>query len=165
MLEGALEHRDSAGHGSVIRPGDGQRMSAGTGISHSEYNHSPTAPVHFLQIWILPEQRGLTPEYEQQTIAPAALQGQWGLIAARGGRDGAVTVHQDVDVLVTRLDSGSRAAYHLRSGRHAWMQVARGHVLLNDVALNTGDGAAVSGITTLDVVAVEPAEVLLFDLA
>jgi redox-sensitive bicupin YhaK (pirin superfamily) len=165
VLEGALEHRDSAGHGSVIRPGDVQRMSAGTGISHSEYNHSPTAPVHLLQIWILPAQRGLTPGYEQRSFAPEALQGQWAVIANREGRGGAVTVHQDVDLLVTRLDPGARAAYHLRSGRHAWVQVARGGVLLNEVALHAGDGAAVSGITTLEVVASEPAEVLLFDLA
>jgi quercetin 2,3-dioxygenase len=165
VLEGALEHRDSTGHGSVIRPGDVQRMSAGTGISHSEYNHSQTAPVHFLQIWIVPERQGLTPGYEQRSFAPTVLHGQWSLIAAREGRNGAVTVHQDVDVLAARLDPGAHAAYHLRSGRHAWVQVARGQVMLNDLTLNIGDGAAVSGITTLDVVANEDAELLLFDLA
>ena len=107
VLEGALEHRDSTGNGSVIRPGDVQRMSAGTGISHSEYNHSPTAPVHFLQIWILPERQGLDPSYEQRSFAPEELRGQWRLMAARDGRDGAVVVHQDVDVLAVQLEPGA----------------------------------------------------------
>jgi quercetin 2,3-dioxygenase len=165
VLEGALEHRDSTGNGSVIRPGDVQRMSAGTGISHSEYNHSHTAPVHFLQIWILPERRGLKPGYEQRSFGPEALRGRWRLIAARDGREGAVTVHQDVDVLVARLGPGERVTYRLRPGRHAWVQVASGGGTLNDLALKEGDGLAVSDIAALDFVASDGSEVLLFDLA
>jgi quercetin 2,3-dioxygenase len=165
VLEGALEHRDSTGNGSVIRPGDVQRMSAGTGISHSEYNHSPTAPVHLLQIWIVPERQGLEPGYEQRSFTPEELRGQWRLIAAGGGREGAVTVHQDVDVLVARLEPGERVAYSLQSGRHAWVQVADGGGKLNGASLNAGDGAAVSGVAGLDFVASTRSEVLLFDLA
>ena len=165
VLEGALEHRDSTGNGSVIRPGDVQRMSAGTGISHSEYNHSPTTPVHFLQIWILPERQGLAPGYEQRSFAPEELRGQWRLIAARDGREGAVVVHQDVDVLVAQLEPGEQVAYHLRPGRHVWVQVASGGVTLNGVSLKEGDGAAVSEVAALDLVAVDRSEVLLFDLA
>jgi redox-sensitive bicupin YhaK (pirin superfamily) len=164
VLEGALEHRDSTGNGSVIRPGDVQRMTAGTGISHSEYNHSPTAPVHFLQIWIMPERQGLAPGYEQRSIAPAEMRGQWRLIAARDGRDDAVVVHQDVDVLAVQLEPGEHVAYHLKPGRHAWVQVARGGVTLNDIPLKEGDGAAVSETAALDVLAIDGSEVLLFDL-
>ena len=145
VLEGALEHRDSTGNGSVIRPGDVQRMSAGTGISHSEYNHSPTAPVHFLQIWILPERQGLDPSYEQRSFAPEELRDQWRLMAARDGRDGAVVVHQDVDVLAVSWSQGAQVGYHLKAGRHAWMQLARGGVILNGISLKEGDGVAVSG--------------------
>jgi quercetin 2,3-dioxygenase len=165
VLEGALEHRDSTGNGSVIRPGDVQRMSAGTGISHSEYNHSPTTPVHFLQIWLLPERKGLAPSYEQRSFAADALRGQWRLIAARDGREGAVVVHQDVDVLVARLEPGEQVGYQLRPGRHAWLQLASGGVTLNGVALKEGDGVAVSESMALDLVAVDRSEVLLFDLA
>ncbi len=165
VLEGALEHRDSTGNGSVIRPGDVQRMSAGTGISHSEFNHSPTMPVHFLQIWILPARQGLAPSYEQRSFTPAELRGQWRLIAARDGRDGAVVVHQDVDALVAQLEPGEQVTYRLQPGRHAWVQLARGGVSLNGVSLAEGDGAAVSEVATLDLMAVERAEVLLFDLA
>jgi quercetin 2,3-dioxygenase len=165
VLEGALEHRDSTGNGSVIRPGDVQRMSAGTGISHSEYNHSPTMPVHFLQIWIVPERRGLQPGYEQHTFAPAELRGQWRLIAARDGRDGAVVVHQDVEVLAARLEPGEEIAYHLRPGRHAWLQLARGGVTLNGMSLKEGDGASVSEVADLTITAGDSSEVLLFDLA
>jgi redox-sensitive bicupin YhaK (pirin superfamily) len=165
VLEGALEHRDSTGNGSVIRPGDVQRMSAGTGISHSEYNHSHTAPVHFLQIWISPERQGIEPGYEQRSYTAEELRGQWRLIAARDGREGAVTIHQDVDVLVARLEPGERVTYRLQAGRHAWVQVASGGVTLNGVALKVGDGAAVSKTAELDLVASDRSEVLLFDLA
>jgi redox-sensitive bicupin YhaK (pirin superfamily) len=164
VLAGALEHHDSTGNGSVIRPGDVQRMSAGTGISHSEYNHSPIVPVHLLQIWIMPERQGLEPGYEQRSLASEEMRGQWRLIAARDGREGAVTVHQDVDVLVARLEPGERLTYRLQSGRHAWVQMAGGGIMLNDVSLKVGDGAAVSNITALDVVASDRSEVLLFDL-
>jgi redox-sensitive bicupin YhaK (pirin superfamily) len=165
VLEGALEHRDSTGNGSVIRPGDVQRMSAGTGISHSEYNHSHVDPVHFLQIWIMPVRQGLEPGYEQRSFTPEELRGGWRLIAANDGRDGAVTVHQDVAVLVARLEPGERVNYPLQSGRHAWVQIAAGEVILNDVPLNVGDGAAVSEVATLDCIANARSEVLLFDLA
>jgi len=165
VLEGALEHRDSTGNGSVIRPGDVQRMSAGTGISHSEYNHSPAAPVHFLQIWIPPERQGLDPSYEQRSFAPEELRGQWRLMAARDGRDGAVVVHQDVNVLAVQLEPGAQVSYHLKAGRHAWVQLARGGVTLNGVSLKEGDGAAVSESAVVDIVAIDRSEVLLFDLA
>jgi redox-sensitive bicupin YhaK (pirin superfamily) len=140
-------------------------MSAGTGISHSEYNHSPTAPVHFLQIWILPERQGLDPSYEQRSFAPEELRGQWRLMAARDGRDGAVVVHQDVDVLAVQLEPGAQVGYHLKTGRHAWVQLARGGLTLNGVSLKEGDGAAVSESAVLDIVAIDRSEVLLFDLA
>src|ERR671924_2139197 len=140
VLEGALAHRDSTGTSSVIRPGEVQRMSAGTGISHSEYNRSRTEPVHFLQIWILPDRQGLQPSYEQRSFASEELRGQWRLIAARDGREGAVTLHQDVDVLVARLEPGEQVAHHLRPGRHAWVQVASGGAMLNGVSLKEGDG-------------------------
>jgi quercetin 2,3-dioxygenase len=165
VLAGALAHRDSTGNGSVIRPGEVQRMSAGTGISHSEYNHSPTAPVHFLQIWILPERQGLEPSYEQRLFAPEELCGRWRLIAARDGRDGAVALHQDVDVLATQLESGAQVTYRLQPGRHAWVQVASGGVRLNGVSLEEGDGAALSEIAELNIMGSERSEVLLFDLA
>jgi redox-sensitive bicupin YhaK (pirin superfamily) len=165
VLEGALEHRDSTGNGSVIRPGDVQRMSAGTGISHSEYNHSPTTPVHFLQIWILPEQRGLAPGYEQRSFTPEELRGQWRLIAAKDGREGAVVIHQDVDVLAAQLEPGEQVTYRLQPGRHVWVQTASGRATLNGLLLKKGDGVAVSEVAALDLVAVDGSEVLLFDLA
>jgi quercetin 2,3-dioxygenase len=150
VLEGALEHQDSTGNGSVIRPGEVQRMSAGTGISHSEYNRSRTEPVHFLQIWIMPNRQGLQPSYEQRSVAPEELRSQWRLIAARDGREGAVTVHQDVHVLATQLEPGEHVVYQLQPGRHAWLQVARGAVTLNGIQLKTGDGAAISQEEGLD---------------
>jgi hypothetical protein len=165
VLEGTLAHRDSMGNGSVIRPGDLQRMSAGTGISHSEYNRSLTAPVHLLQIWILPERQGIQPGYEQRFFAPEELHGQWRLVAARDGRDGAIMVHQDVDVLATRLESRAQVSYQLKPGRHAWVQVASGGIQLNDVTLGEGDGAALSEVAELSLTAGVDSEVLLFDLA
>ena len=165
VLEGALAHRDSTGNGSVIRPGDVQRMSAGTGISHSEYNHSPTTSVHLLQIWIRPERQGLEPSYEQRSFVPEEFRGRWRLIAARDGREDAVVVHQDVDVLATQLAPAAQVTYRLQPGRHAWVQLARGGVTLNGMSLKEGDGAAVSEVAVLDLVAVDDSEVLLFDLA
>jgi len=164
VLEGALAHRDSMGNGSVIRPGDVQRMSAGTGISHSEYNHSQTEPVHLLQIWIVPEQTGLSPSYEQRSFELGAKGGGWRLIAAREGRDGAVTVHQDVEVFAARPAPGERVVHRLKPDRHAWLQVARGALMLGGIALQAGDGAAASDEAMLDVTANEASEVLLFDL-
>jgi hypothetical protein len=165
VLDGALEHRDSLGTGSVIHPGDGQRMTAGTGIRHSEYNHSSTEPVHLLQIWILPEQRGLEPGYEQKQFPIENKRGQWCLLASHDGRDGSVTVYQDVSLSVTILEPGEHISYSLKPDRHAWVQVARGAVTLNGAPFNQGDGAAISEEDRLEFSATEPAELLLFDLA
>jgi hypothetical protein len=160
VLEGALEHQDSLGTGSVIRPGEVQRMSAGTGIRHSEFNHSQTEPVHFLQIWILPDRQGVQPGYEQKRIG---LDGQLRLVASPDGRDGSVTIHQDACVYAARLN-GSEVTHTLASGRRAWLQVARGAVKLNGTTLQTGDGAGVENEPTLNLTAEGSAEVLLFDL-
>ncbi len=165
VLEGALEHKDSLGTTGVIRPGEVQRITAGAGITHSEYNHSETEPVHLLQIWILPEKNGLKPGYEQKFVGGDALKGKLRLIAAPDGRDGAVTVHQDVALYAGALPSGGKVVHTLKSGRHAWLQVARGAVTLNGQSLRAGDGAAVSDEPRLEIAATKDAEVLLFDLA
>jgi len=168
VLAGALTHADSMGTGSTIRPGDVQRMSAGTGVTHSEFNASRTDPVHLLQIWILPEQRGLRPEYEQNAFPEAERRGRLRLIASQDGADGAVTVHQDVRLYATVLDSGQQVTQALAPGRFAWVQVARGAVALNGSALAAGDGAAIQGESQLEIVANGAAgtsEPLLFDLA
>ena len=165
VIEGALEHKDSMGNGSVISPGDVQRMSAGTGITHSEYNHSRTAPVHFLQIWIVPERKGLQPGYEQKRFSREDMRGTLRRIAAPGGRDGALIVHQDVSLYAAVLDPGQKATHVLDAGRHAWVQVARGSITLNGIPVQAGDGASVSEEPRLEFEGKEPAEVLLFDLA
>jgi quercetin 2,3-dioxygenase len=165
VLEGALEHKDSMGNGSIIRPGDVQRMSAGTGVTHSEYNPSRTEPVHLLQIWILPERTGLRPSYEQRTFSEAERRGVLRLIASGNGRDGSVTIHQNADVYATLLEPRADAVHHLRPDGHAWLQVARGAVSLDGHRLETGDGAAVSEESALRITAVAPSEVLVFDLA
>lgn len=165
VLEGALEHKDSLGTGAVIAPGEAQRMSAGTGIRHSEFNHSKSDPVHLLQIWIIPEQQGLQPSYEQRDFPLEEKRGKLRLIAARDSRDGAVTVHQDVDLFVTLLTPGEKVIHQLKPNRHAWVQVARGAVLLNGMPLKAGDGAAVSQEEKLEISANDTSEILLFDLA
>jgi len=165
VLDGALEHRDSLGNGSVIRPGDVQRMSAGTGITHSEYNPSQAELVHFLQIWVLPARTGLAPGYEQRHFPAGERQGRLRVVAAPDGRDGAVTVHQDVTLCAALLQGGDRLVQPLQPHRHAWLQVARGAVVLNAISLAAGDGAAVSAEPELRLVAAQAAEVLLFDLA
>jgi redox-sensitive bicupin YhaK (pirin superfamily) len=165
VLDGALAHKDSTGTSSVIRVGDVQRMSAGTGISHSEYNASPTEPVHFLQIWIIPDETGLAPGYEQRAFAIHEQPNRWMLIASKEGRDGSVTVHQDVAVWAIRCASGSRPVFQIKPGRRGWLQVARGAISLNGTALNAGDGAAASDEEILETTALEEAELLLFDLA
>jgi len=165
VLEGALEHKDSMGTGSTIRPGDVQRMSAGTGVTHSEFNPSKDAPVHFLQIWILPERAGLRPEYEQKRFPEAERRGRLRLIASRDGREGSVTIHQDASVYVASLDAGQRVEHRPAAGRSAWVQVARGSLKLNGKALEAGDGAAIAGEAELTITALEPSELLLFDLA
>jgi len=165
VLEGALEHKDSMGNGSVIRPGDIQRMSAGTGVTHSEFNPSGEAPVHLLQIWLLPNQRGLLPSYEEKRFPPEALRGRLALIAAGDGRQGAVTIHQDADLWTARIGPGEPVRHNLKPGRHAWLQVARGAVSLSGRTLGAGDGAALTDEPALEISATAPAEVLLFDLA
>ena len=165
VLEGGLAHKDSTGGGGVIRPGDVQRMSAGTGVMHSEFNASRTEPVHFLQIWLLPDRRGITPGYEQKHFPPEQRKGQLRLIASPDAADGSVKIHQDARVYTTLLGQGETVTHTLTPGRHAWVQVASGKVRLGDVALSAGDGAAISNDPSLRLTADEPAEVLLFDLA
>ena len=164
ILEGALEHRDSMGNGSVIRPGDVQRMSAGTGVRHSEKNPSAEEPVHLLQIWILPAEGGIRPGYEQKSFAEGERRGRLRLVASPDGGGGSVTIHQDARLYSTRLAAGQSVEHELRPGRHAWAQVARGAVELNGQSLARGDGAAASEEARLVITAGEPAEVLLFDL-
>jgi quercetin 2,3-dioxygenase len=165
VLEGALEHKDSLGTGAIIKPGEVQRMSAGTGIQHSEFNPSQTEPVHLLQIWLLPDTNGLPPSYEQRDFPLEERRGKLRLVAARDARDGAVKVHQDVDLYAAVLDKKSLVSHAFQSNRHAWVQVARGSVLLNGLPLEKGDGAAVSDESEVVVEATENAEILLFDLA
>lgn len=164
VLDGALEHRDSIGTGSVIRPGEVQRMSAGTGILHSEFNPSDSAQVHFLQIWIIPERAGIAPGYEQKEFPAAERQGRLRLVAARDGRDGALTIHQDVDLYAALLATGDNVDFTLRDGRQAWLQVARGGLTVNGAALAAGDGLGITETGTLAIAAGEAAEFLLFDL-
>jgi redox-sensitive bicupin YhaK (pirin superfamily) len=164
VLEGALSHRDSMGTGSVIRPGDVQAMSAGRGVTHSEFNGSEADPVHFLQIWLLPSERGLQPRYDQKTFA-AADRGGLRVVASPDGRDGSVTIHTDAVLRAGRLEPGQTAELALVAGRHAWVQVARGILRLNGQEVRAGDGAAISGEPALQLEALEAAEVLVFDLA
>jgi redox-sensitive bicupin YhaK (pirin superfamily) len=166
VLDGAIEHKDSMGNGSVIRPGEIQRMSAGTGVTHSEFNHSKQDALRFLQIWILPERRGIEPGYEQKKLDRRALSQGLVPVASREGGGSAVLIHQDATIYATLLARGSRVTHTLAPGRHAWVQVARGAVLLEGLKLAEGDGAAVSDLRTLTLEGVaDEAEVLLFDLA
>jgi len=165
VLEGALEHQDSLGTGSVIRPGDGQRMSAGKGIRHSEKNPSLSDPAHLLQIWILPERPGLEPSYEQKAFPEEEKRGKLRLIAAPGGEDDSVTIHQDAKLYVSLLEPGEEVSHQLGKGRHAWLQVAKGTVDLDGNSLTQGDGAAINNEQKLSVKGLESAEILLFDLA
>lgn len=165
VLEGALAHKDSLGTGSEIRPGDVQRMSAGTGIRHSEFNASKTEPVHFLQIWIIPEQEGLQPGYEQKTFAAPEKAGKLRLVGSRDGREGSVTIHRDVDLYATVLSPGERIAHTLKAGRGAWVHVARGAIALNGQHIKAGDGVAVETPGEIALTDGEDAEVLLFDMA
>ncbi len=165
VLEGALEHKDSLGTGSVVRPGEIQRMSAGTGVLHSEYNGSKTDLLHFLQIWIIPEARGLAPGYEQKGFTEAERQGRLRLIASPDGGDGSVTVHQDLSLYDGLLSPGEEVTHSLAAGRHAWVQVARGAVSLNGERMLAGDGAALSNELQLFLRAEQASEVLVFDLA
>jgi redox-sensitive bicupin YhaK (pirin superfamily) len=165
VLEGALEHRDSMGNGSVMRPGDVQRMSAGTGVRHSEYNASKSESVHLLQIWIYPERNGLKPGYEQKAFSAAEKRGQLRLVASPDGREGSVTIHQDAEVYAALLGAGETVRHELRPGRYGWVQVARGEVKLDGKDLTAGDGAALSEEKAIELTGNRDAEVLVFDLA
>jgi redox-sensitive bicupin YhaK (pirin superfamily) len=168
VLDGALAHKDSMGTGSTIRPGDVQRMSAGTGVAHSEYNASPSDPVHFLQIWLIPSQRGIAPSYEQKTFSREDKSGRLRVVASPTGRDGSVSIHTDATLYAGVFGADEKAQLELAPGRHAWVHVARGSATVNGQALATGDGAAISNEATVSVqgpASGEPAEVLVFDLA
>ena len=165
VLEGALEHKDSIGTGSVIRPGDVQVMSAGTGIRHSEFNHSKTEPVHFLQIWVVPDRQGIAPRYEQKTFPDVDKRRKLRLVGSSDGRDGSVVVHQNVRLFAALLNSGEQVTHALQSGRKGWLQIVRGTVTMNGHDLAAGDGAAGAGEPALTVTAkVDATEILLFDL-
>jgi redox-sensitive bicupin YhaK (pirin superfamily) len=164
ILQGALEHRDSMGNGSIIRRGDAQRMTAGTGVRHSEANPSPNAAVHLLQIWIMPNEQDLTPGYEEKRFSDEEKRNQLRLIVSPHGSAGSVKIHQDAKIFASLLDEAKEVNHALDNGRSAWLQVAAGSVTLNDVALKQGDGAAVSEESVLRITAQQPAEVLLFDL-
>jgi redox-sensitive bicupin YhaK (pirin superfamily) len=162
ILDGAIEHRDNMGNRGVIRPGEVQKMSAGTGVMHSEFNPSKTQPAHLLQIWLMPDHKGIKPSYEQHTFTPGEIAGQFQPIA---GKDGAVSIHQDAELFAAKLEPGQKAGHPLAEGRHAWIQVARGAGKLNGTELKAGDGAAISDERSITFEPSEPSEVLLFDLA
>jgi len=165
ILEGALKHEDSMGNGSVIQPGDVQRMTAGTGVRHSEFNGSADEPVHLLQIWIIPNADNLPPSYEQKAFTVDERQNQLRLIASSDGRDGSVTVNQDVSLFASILEAGKSVEHPIDSKRYGWLQVARGAVDVNGEQANQGDGVVIVAESSLTIRASEPAEVLLFDLA
>lgn len=165
VIEGALEHKDSMGTGSVIRPGEVQRMTAGTGVAHSEYNHSQSDDVKFLQIWILPDRRGHEPSYEQKAFSEAERTGQLKLVASPDGRDGSVTVHQDVCLYSSLLEAGSKIKFESDPGRHLWLQVVEGELSVNGNAVSAGDGAGISKESLVNLESSKGAHILLFDLA
>lgn len=164
VLNGALEHKDSIGTGSVIKPGELQRMTAGSGIHHSEYNHSKDDTVHFLQIWIEPAKKGLKPGYEQIAFDDAEKRGKLRLIGSTDGRDGSVTIHQDVDLYAGLFDGDERTSFELRDGRGAWVQVTRGTIVVDGETLTAGDAIALTDISDIIIEQGEEAEILLFDL-
>jgi len=165
VLEGALAHKDSMGNGSTIRPGDVQYMSAGTGVAHSEFNASPTEPVHLYQIWMFPDKNGHQPRYDQRNFSEAEKRGKLRLLVSPDGRDGSLEIRQDNELYATVLKPGQGVKHELNPERHAYVQVVRGSVKLNGQALETGDGAAISGEKTLRLTGIEDTEVLVFDLA
>ena len=165
VLEGALEHKDSMGNGSVLRPGEFQRMSAGTGIRQSEFNPSATEPVHLYQIWLLPARNGIQPTYEQKFFGEDGKLGRLQLVASPDGAGGSLRIHQDARVFLSKVDAGQSVQHAIPTGRHAWLQVLRGSVAVNGSALESSDGVAVSNEAVLTVTGESPAEVMLFDLA
>lgn len=164
VLEGELEHKDSMGNGATIRPGTIQTMTAGTGITHSEFNPSQTQPVHLLQIWVIPDKQGLTPSYGEYTFDTESRKGQLQLIASKDGRNNSAIINQDISLYTTVLNEGQSITHTLAPDRHAWVQVTRGTIDLNGHTLETGDGASISEETALTLTGKDPAEVLLFDL-
>jgi redox-sensitive bicupin YhaK (pirin superfamily) len=165
VLEGALEHRDSMGNGEVLRPGEFQRMSAGTGITHSEFNPSSTEPVHLYQIWLFPERRGIEPSYEQKCFAESERRNHLRLVASRDAADGSLLIHQDARIYLATLENGAQVSHGIAAARHAWLQVLRGEATANDHSLKPGDGAALSEEHQLVIQAQGGAEIMLFDLA
>lgn len=163
VLSGALEHKDSMGNGRIIRPGEVQYMSAGTGVRHSEFNPSKDEAVHLLQIWILPDQDGLKPHYAEKSLANAP-KGQFNLVASKLGREGSLTIHQDADLYIAQLEAGNEVVQALKPGRHAWVHVAEGEVKLNGHSLKAGDAAAFSDESSVKLSGTKPSQVLLFDL-
>lgn len=165
VLEGALEHRDSLGNGEILRPGELQRMTAGTGIRHSEFNPSASEAVHLYQIWLKPERPGLPPSYEQKAFDPAEQRGQWRVVASRDGRDGSLVIHQDAALSLARVGTDETLTRPVSPQRHGWLQVLRGRIVADGVELEAGDAVAVSDESELSLTAREPAELLWFDLA
>jgi hypothetical protein len=165
VLEGALEHKDSLGNGAVLRPGEFQRISAGTGIRHSEFNPSASEPVHFYQIWLLPRASGIQPGYEQKTFSEDEKRGTLRLVASPDGVNGSLTIHQDAGVYLSTLERGTSVSHEILPGRHAWLQVLRGQVTAGGTTLETSDGLAVSDEGGLTIAADQAAEIMLFDLA
>ncbi len=165
VLEGELAHKDSLGTGAVIRPGDVQIMSAGTGIQHSEFNNSESEPVHFLQIWMLPDRQNIAPRYDQRDFPLAEKQGKLRLVGSKDGREGSVVIHQDINLYVSVLSTGDRIEFETPPNRFAWIQVARGMATLNGESLREGDGVQINSPELLEMTAESDAEILLFDLA
>jgi len=163
VLSGALQHKDSMGNGRIIRPGEVQYMAAGTGVQHSEFNPSKDEAVHFLQIWILPERKGLKPRYGERSLADAP-KGRFNLVVSKAGRDGSLAINQDADLYLARLESGNEASHVLKPDRHGWVHVAEGEVKLSGDMLKAGDAVALSGEPKVQLVATKPSQVLLFDL-
>ena len=165
VLEGALEHKDSLGNGAVLRPGEFQRISAGTGITHSEFNPSESEPTHFYQIWLLPKSEGIQPSYEQKQFADSELNNKLRLVASPDGQNGSLTIHQDAKIYLSKLEQSKTLTLELDANRHAWLQVLRGHLSLNGNTMHTSDGAAISDEQQLNIEATTNTEIMLFDLA
>jgi len=165
MIAGALQHKDSMGNGSVIRPGELQRMTAGTGVLHSEFNHSPDQQAHLLQIWILPEENGLEPGYEQKLFPLEEKRNRWRVVGSRDGRDGSLTIHQDIILSSTVLDKDAETDYVFEEGRRGYLQVVSGNIQIEDKQISAGDAMAVEGQSSISILAKEETELLLFDMA
>ena len=165
VLDGALEHKDSMGNGEILQPGEFQRITAGTGITHSEFNPSGDLPAHFYQIWLLPERQGIEPSYEQKSFDPALRRNQLQLVASRDAAGGSLLIHQNARIYLANVDAGHSVHHEVASGRHAWIQVLRGSITVNGEALEAGDGAAISDEAGLDLAATVNAELMVFDLA